>query len=57
MMARPPVTVVRQRDTHRLIPSRHLARGDSVLSIIANDEANAGVAARAPARTATASTF
>jgi len=38
-MARPPVTVVRHCDTHRLIPSRHLARGDSVLSIIANDEA------------------
>jgi len=39
MMARPPVTVVRQRDTHRLIPSRHLARGDSVLSTLAGDEA------------------
>src|ERR1044072_5198494 len=39
-MARPPVTVLRQRDTHRLIPSRHLARGDSVLAAIANSEAH-----------------
>jgi len=40
MMARPPVTLVRQFDTHRLIPSRHLARGDSVLMAIADDEAH-----------------
>ncbi len=34
-MTRPPTTLVRQFDTHRLIPSRHLARGDSVLMAIA----------------------
>jgi len=36
-MARPPVTLVRQFDTHRLIPSRHLSRNDSVLTAIAED--------------------
>jgi hypothetical protein len=37
--ARPPVALVRQFDTHRLIPSRHLPRGDSVLVPLAeNDE-------------------
>ena len=36
-MARPTVSLVRQFDTHRLIPSRHLARGDSVLVAIADD--------------------
>jgi RES domain len=34
----PPVSLVRQFDTHRLIPSRHLARGDSVLVQIAEDD-------------------
>ena len=31
LMALPPVTLVRRFDTHRLIPSRHLPDGDSVL--------------------------
>lgn len=34
----PPVRLVRQFDTHRLVPSRHLARGDSVLVEIAEDD-------------------
>jgi hypothetical protein len=38
-MAHPPVRLLRQFDTHRLIPSRHLPHGDSVLVEIAdNDE-------------------
>jgi hypothetical protein len=38
-MTHPPVRLVRQFDTHRLIASRHLPRGDSVLVEIAdNDE-------------------
>lgn len=38
-MALPPSALVRQFDTHRLIPSRHLPRADSVLVAIAdNDE-------------------
>ena len=37
-MALPPVTLVRQFDTHRLIPSRHLPLGDSVLVAIAEDD-------------------
>jgi hypothetical protein len=36
-MRRPPVTLLRQRDTHRLVPSRYLPRGDSVLTRIADD--------------------
>jgi hypothetical protein len=39
-MALPPVSLVRQFDIHRLIPSRHLARGDSVLVEIADDDAH-----------------
>jgi hypothetical protein len=39
-MALPPVSLVRQFDTHRLIPSRHLARGDSVLVDIADDDSH-----------------
>lgn len=39
-MALPPVSLVRQFDTHRLIPSRHLARGDSVLVDVADDDAH-----------------
>lgn len=39
-MTRPPTTLVRQFDTHRLIPSRHLAHEDSVLMAIARDEAH-----------------
>lgn len=38
--ALPPTTLVRQFDTHRLIPSRHLAHGDSVLVAIADDDAH-----------------
>ena len=34
----PPVTLVRQFDTHRLIPSRHLPGADSVLVAIADDD-------------------
>ena len=37
-MARPPVTLVRQFDTHRLLPSRYLPGGDSVLAAIADDD-------------------
>ena len=36
-MALPPVMLVRQFDTHRLVPSRHLPQGDSVLAAIADD--------------------
>jgi len=39
-MALPPVTLIRKVDTHRLIPSRHLPRGDSVLVAIADDDAH-----------------
>ena len=34
----PPLSLVRQYDTHRLIPSRHLARNESVLVQIAEDD-------------------
>ena len=34
----PPVSLVRQFDTHRLVPSRHLPNGDSVLVAIADDD-------------------
>jgi hypothetical protein len=34
----PPVTLVRQFDTHRLIPSRHLPHADSVLVDISDDD-------------------
>jgi hypothetical protein len=37
-MRLPPVTLVRQVDTHRLIPSRHSRSGDSVLVRIADDD-------------------
>jgi hypothetical protein len=39
-MALPPVTLVRQFDTHRLVPSRHTPEGDSVLVEIADDDAH-----------------
>lgn len=39
-MRLPPVTLVRRLDTHRLVPSRHLPGGDSVLVAIADDEAH-----------------
>ena len=34
----PPVSLLRQFDTHRLVPSRHLPNGDSVLVAIADDD-------------------
>jgi hypothetical protein len=37
-MALPPVSLVRQADTHRLVPSRHSPAGDSVLVGIADDD-------------------
>jgi RES domain-containing protein len=37
-MREPPARLVRQRDTHRLVPSRHLPSGDSVLTRIAGDD-------------------
>ena len=37
-MPRPPVRLVRRLDTHRLVPSRHLPRADSVLAAIADDD-------------------
>jgi len=39
MTALPPVTLIRQYDTHRLIPSRYLPGGDSVLAELADDDA------------------
>lgn len=39
-MALPPVSLVRQFDTHRLVPSCHRPRGDSVLADIADDDAH-----------------
>jgi hypothetical protein len=37
-MELPPVTLLRQLDTHRLIPSVHSRSGDSVLADIADDD-------------------
>ena len=37
-MPAPPVTQLRQFDTHRLVHSRHLPRGESVLVAIADDD-------------------
>jgi hypothetical protein len=37
-MRLPPVTLVRQLDTHRLVPSLHSPRGESVLVRIADDD-------------------
>jgi len=34
----PPLTLVRQFDTHRLVPSRHLRGGDSVFTRLTDDE-------------------
>jgi hypothetical protein len=39
-MVRPRLTLVRQLDTHRLVPSRHLAHGDSVLAALADSAAD-----------------
>jgi hypothetical protein len=36
----PGTTLVRRHDTHRLIPSKYSARGDSVLARIASDDAH-----------------
>lgn len=36
----PPVTLVRRLDTHRLVPSRHLPHGESVLVAIADHDAH-----------------
>ena len=37
-MPPPPLTLLRQLDTHRLVPSRHRPRGESVLAAIADDD-------------------
>jgi hypothetical protein len=37
-MRLPPVSRVRRTDTYRLIPSKHLPKGDSVLTLIADDD-------------------
>src|SRR4029079_7195758 len=34
----PPLALVRHFDTHRLVPSKHASRGDSVLVRIADDD-------------------
>lgn len=39
-MRRPPVSLIRQFDTHRLVPSRYLSGGDSVLVAIADNDAH-----------------
>ena len=39
-MTHPPVALVRQFDTHRLVLSRHLPQGDSVLVTISEDDAH-----------------
>jgi hypothetical protein len=39
-MPHPPVSLIRQFDTHRLVPSRYLAGSDSVLVAIADDDAH-----------------
>lgn len=39
-MKPPPVSLVRQFDTCRLVPSRHLPHGDSVLADLVEDEAD-----------------
>jgi len=36
----PPIALVRQYDTHRLIPSKYSENGDSVLTRIADDDAH-----------------
>ncbi len=42
-MTLPPVFALRQFDTHRLIPSKYLPDGDSVLTSIADDKAHLDV--------------
>jgi hypothetical protein len=41
-MKHPPIRRIHQTDTHRLIPSKYLHRGDSVLTLIADDAAHLG---------------
>jgi hypothetical protein len=43
MTEQPPVRLVRQRDTHRLVSSRHLHAADSVLTRVAGDDDLAAV--------------
>lgn len=43
MMEGPPVRLVRQRDTHRLVSSRYLHAADSVLTRVADDDDLAAV--------------
>jgi hypothetical protein len=43
MKEEPPVRLVRQRDTHRLVSSRHLPAADSVLTRVAADDDLAAV--------------
>ena len=38
LMRHPPITPLRQEDTHRLVPSRYLPAGDSVLTRVADDD-------------------
>lgn len=40
MPALPPVSLVRRLDTHRLVPSKHRPRAESVLADIADDDAH-----------------
>ena len=39
-MTLPPAALLRQLDTHRLVPSRHLPGADSVLAAIADDDSH-----------------
>jgi hypothetical protein len=39
-MMLPPVTLVREFDTHRLVLSRHLPQADSVLAAVSDDDAH-----------------
>lgn len=39
-MRHPPTTALRQHDTHRLVPSRYLPSGESILTRIADDDAH-----------------
>jgi RES domain len=36
-MRLPPVVLLRQLDTHRLVPARYLASGESILDVLADD--------------------
>lgn len=39
-MSQPPLSLVRRFDTHRLVPSKYLSGGESVLVAIADDDAH-----------------